>query len=269
MRNYYFITAMVGLLFMGCSVDNDELNFNEDQIQTANLVISDVCMPSVFEIENSNQLIGNVNITNSTDGTMAYLNFNTEDGFYITEIRLAMADDLSGIPYNNGGIIPGHLKKFPFDSVSKAEFEYAVSGSFVVAALVTITDDDGKKYKSWIGDESQWRNSSSYLSYEVCIPQQEPTCEAYAGSPNSKTYTYSEIDALIDDVGAIEPFYKKNLLDEGVSLDGTITPTGAELLRSFNRNPYQEFKTTYTVTNEVNGVTCSDSVELTLIIIPD
>ena len=27
MKNYFFITVMLGLLFMGCSVDNDETEF--------------------------------------------------------------------------------------------------------------------------------------------------------------------------------------------------------------------------------------------------
>ena len=90
---------------------------------------------------------------------------------------------------------------------------------------------------------------------------------ADAGSDNSQTYTESEIDEIIDDLGAIEPLFK-TLLDEGISRDGVFEPTGFELLRLYNRNHFQDFKTIYTVTNELNGEFCSDSVELIITIIP-
>ena len=266
MRNYYFLAVLAGLLFMGCSVDNDELNFNENQIQTANLEINEICMPSIYGIEDSGKLLGNVIIINSDDGGIAYINFISETGFYITEIRLMIADDLSGLPHNNGGIIPGKLEKLTYDSVSEVNFEYSVSNSFVLAARVTFTNSDGKKFTKWVGDETSGNNSSTYLSYTVCISP-EPICEADAGSDNSRTYTDSEIDELIDDLGAIEPLFK-TLLDKGISHDGTFKPTGPELLRLYNQNHYQDFKTIYTVTNELNGEVCSDSVELIITIIP-
>ena len=269
MRNYYFYTVLVGLLFMGCTVDNDELNFKEDQIQTANLKINDVCMPSIYGIENSGELLGNVTVSNSDDGNMAYVKFTAETKFYITEIRLMQADDENGLPINNGGVISGKLEKLIYPYVTEVDFEYEVSSHFVLAARVTFVDQNGHKYISWIGHEMAGNNRSTYLSYNICIPpQHNPVCEVNAGSNNSRTYTFSEVDALIDDVGAIEPLYK-TLLDEGVSRDGTFAPTAAELLRAFNQNPYREFTTVYTLSKVVGGVVCKDSTELTITVIPD
>ncbi|MGA8855198.1 MAG: hypothetical protein WB492_13570, partial [Christiangramia sp.] len=64
---------------------------------------------------------------------------------------------------------------------------------------------------------------------------------------------------------AIEPLFK-TLLDEGISHNGTFKPTGPELLRLYNRNHFQDFKTIYTIRDEEND--CEDSAELIITIIP-
>lgn len=271
MKKYFFITAMLGLLFMGCSVDNDELNFNEDQIQTANLEINEVCMPLIYKIEDSEQLLGNVIITNSDDGGIAYINFISETGFYITEIRWMVADDLSGLPNNNGGIIPGKLEKLTYDSVSEVNFEYAVSNSLVLAARVKFVDESGQTNTFWIGDNVAGKNNSKFLDYTICIPHQEEVCEADAGTDQLREYTLAEIDALVYSPTSLADVYI-TLLDEGISTDGTFSDrTMTQLLTTFagNRQYSREYTTTYTVTNTLDGVECSDSAKLTIRVLDD
>lgn len=264
MRNYYFFTVLVGLLFMGCTVDNDELNFNEDQIQTANLEINDVCMPSIYGIENSGELLGNVTVSNSDDGNIAYVKFTAEPGFYITEIRLMQADDENGLPINNGGVIPGKLEKLTYPSVSEVDFEYEVSSYFVLAARVTFVDQDGKKYTSWIGDEKPGSNNSTYLSYNVCIPpQQEPVCEVYAGADKSVTYTRAYVESRVFSSNDVEPLFYE-LVSDDATPGGTLSPGVGVFLPSYERNPYQTFTTKYTV---VDG-DCSDFAILSITVIP-
>lgn len=264
MRNYYFFTVLVGLLFMGCTVDNDELNFNEDQIQTANLEINDVCMPSIYGIENSGELLGNVTVSNSNAGNIAYVKFTAEPGFYITEIRLMQADDENGLPINNGGVIPGKLEKLTYPSVSEVDFEYEVSSYFVLAARVTFVDQDGKKYTSWIGNEKPGSNNSTYLSYNVCIPpQQEPVCDVYAGENNRTTIDLEFLRTQLLNEWQVRDLYK-SLIDPEATPGGVFNPTISELIEQVNIQAnsggsiLQEWPIEYIVT----GTDCTDSATL-------
>ena len=104
-------------------------------------------------------------------------------------------------------------------------------------------------------------SDSVELIIRVTPPKQDPICEANAGTDQFREYTLPEIDAIINSQGDVERLYK-SFLDEGVSRNGTFSPTISQLLAAFGGNPIRDFKTIYTVTNEVNEVECSDSVEL-------
>ena len=272
MRNYYFIAAMMGLLLMGCSVNNDEMSFNNDQIKTVNSVWEvDGCESMIYEFHSS---LGEFIITNDNDNL--YLNFLANDGFLIYDIRWEVMPSEADLPINANGINSSRLdQRDKFDSGIAYHGETILISDFgvdpgyvIIAAEIILKNSLDQKFTAWVGNESDFRNGSNFLVYDICDPSSDPICKANAGSSNSRTYTFSEVDALIDDVGAIEPLYK-TLLDEGVSRDGTFAPTAAQLLRAFNRNPYQDFTTVYTVSNEVGGVVCTDSTELTITVIPD
>ena len=273
MNKYYFFVVL-GLLFIGCSVDNDEMNLNDNLLNSANSVLEiDGCESISYDLySGANSLVGEFEITNDEDNL--YLNFLSKEGFSINEIRWEVALNEDGLPINNGGIIVGQLDhKIKFDigksshgeSVSFSEFDESPASLFV-AARVKYTNTLDETFTIWVGNESAGKNGSKFLEYVTCDPQSTPVCNADAGSDNSRTYTDSEIDEMIDDLGAIEPLFK-TLLDEGISHNGTFKPTGPELLRLYNRNHFQDFKTIYTIRDEEND--CEDSAELIITITPD
>lgn len=271
MRNYYFIAAMVGLLLMGCSVDNDEMNFNNDQIKTVNSVWEvDGCESMIYEFHSS---LGEFIITNDNDNL--YLNFLANNGFLIHDIRWEVMPSEADLPINANGINSSRLdERDKFDSGIAYHGETVPISDFgvnpgyvIVAAEVIFKNSLDQKFTAWVGNESEFRNDSNYLVYDICIPPSDPVCEANAGADNSISYTYKEVDALVNTVEDVENLYK-SLLEEGVSRSGTFSPTIKEIVRfqAIEANRYGDFVTIYTVTNQLNGETCSDSVELTLTI---
>jgi len=275
MRNY-FNAVMLGLLLMGCSVDNDETNFNNDQLLTANSVLEvDGCESVNYKLFNSaDNALGEFVITNDKDNL--YLNFAAVDGLLINEIVWEVALDESQLPINNGGVIAGQLDhKMKFTSGTKSydvtiplsdfgDFENLTD--FVVAAKVNYTNSLQQEFSVWVGDQMVGKKGSKILVYTICVPQEEPVCVAYAGADNSVTYTKRQVDAIVDTAEDVENLYK-GLLEDGVSRSGTFNPTIKAILNSYYTvSKYQDFKTIYTVTNELNGEMCSDSVELTLTI---
>ncbi|MCB7481682.1 hypothetical protein [Christiangramia sediminis] len=271
MRNF-FNTIMVGLLLMGCSVDNDETIVNDNQLLIANSVLEvDGCESVNYELLNStNSIVGNFVVTNDEDNL--YLNFSAPSGFLITEIIWQVASNENELPINNGGIIVGQLNnKKKFSSGTNYYGETIALDNYnedihelAVVAKVELTNESLQKFSVWVGDVIIGRKGSKLLYYTICEPQYEPVCEAYAGDNNSITYTRREIDDIVDTEEDLENVYK-NLLEEGVSREGSFEPTIHEIVLSYYfDSKYQDFKTVYTVTNEINGETCSDSVELTL-----
>lgn len=102
----------------------------------------------------------------------------------------------------------------------------------------------------------------------VVVPdeQQEPVCDdVIAGPDNSKSLTISAA-AAIESWDEVRKLYL-NLLADGVSREGSFDPSIWDLINAFNEaeNPIGDYTTTYTI---VEGE-CSDSVELTITVIPD
>lgn len=269
MRNFFSV-MMVGLLLMGCSVDNDETIVEDDQLLIANSVLNvDGCESVSYNLNNgSGNVVGQFTITNDKDNL--YLNFKASSGLSITEIAWEVAMDVEGLPANNGGIIYGQLEnKQSFSSGIDYYGETLSLDNFekdlVVAARVTFVDSKQQKVSVWVGDQLLGKKGSKFLFYSICEPQDEPVCLAYAGADNSISYTYKELDALVNTVEDVENLYK-SLLEDGVSRSGTFSPTIKDIVKfaSIEANRYGDLITIYTVTNELNGETCSDSVELTL-----
>ena len=271
MRNFFSV-LMIGLLLMGCSVDNDETIVNEDQLLIANSVLDvDGCESVNYNLKDgSDNVVGQFTVTNDRDNL--YLNFAANSGLSITEIAWEVAMDVEGLPANNGGIIYGQLENkqsFPSgveyhgETLSLDDFEK----DLVIAARVTFENSKQQKFSVWVGDQLLGKKGSKFLFYSICEPQDEPVCVAYAGADNSVTYSYKVVDALVDDVEDVENLYK-GLLEDEVSRSGTFSPTIKDIVKfqAVESNRYGDFTTTYTVTNEINGQTCSDSVELTLTI---
>ena len=97
-------------------------------------------------------------------------------------------------------------------------------------------------------------------------PQDEPVCDGVtAGVDNSKTITYSEARAL-ESWNQVRKLYL-SLLEPGIPQNGEFDPSIWDLINAFNEaeDPLGSYTTTYTI---VDGE-CSDSVQLTIIVIAD
>src|SRR5690606_8166516 len=97
--------------------------------------------------------------------------------------------------------------------------------------------------------------------------QSEPGCESVeAGPDNSLTITQSQAEA-IESWDEVRKLYL-SLLAEGVSREGSFDPSIWDLIRRYN-NPENggpgDYSTLYTVTEG----DCTDSVTLTIIVVPD
>ena len=97
----------------------------------------------------------------------------------------------------------------------------------------------------------------------VANKPQEPTCDLNAGPDASKTLSYSEA-AAIPSWDEVRKLYL-SLLPQGVSRDGDFDPSIWDLINDFNQRGAGTYSTTYTITEG----DCSDSVELTIIVVPD
>ncbi|MFD2518550.1 hypothetical protein [Salinimicrobium flavum] len=97
----------------------------------------------------------------------------------------------------------------------------------------------------------------------VVVPNgsSDPTCDLTAGADASRTITQSKADAITG-VDQVRNLYL-NLLGEGVSREGEFDPTIWSLINSYTGPG--TYSTTYTITEG----DCSDSVELSIIVVPD
>ncbi|SDS05009.1 gliding motility-associated C-terminal domain-containing protein [Christiangramia echinicola] len=81
-----------------------------------------------------------------------------------------------------------------------------------------------------------------------------------AGDSNSGDVCRANVDDLFPNNTTVRNYYL-NLLEDGVSRNGSFNPSIQQLITDYNANPEQDvFTTTYTITN--GG--CSDSVDLTI-----
>jgi hypothetical protein len=84
-------------------------------------------------------------------------------------------------------------------------------------------------------------------------------CTINAGADKYVTITNSYVKKNLYTAARIKRFYL-NLLDSGVSREGTFSPTISQIASSYQNNPIGEFRTIYTV----GTGDCTDNVELTI-----
>ena len=90
----------------------------------------------------------------------------------------------------------------------------------------------------------------------------EDECDIDAGADNYVTVTQNYVQNNLYTGARLKRFYL-NLLDSGVSKDGTFNPTISEIASSYRESPIGEFTTTYTV----GSGDCTDTVDLTVNVI--
>ena len=214
MRNYYFISAMVGLLSMGCSVDNDELTSYSD-LKSVNASICGVDAGS--------------------DKSVILTNDFAESNLYtparLSRFYLKMLD-------------PNVSKDGVFNPSPKDLINSYLGNNFqVFTTTYTITEDGC--------------SDSVDLSIEIMELIQDPLCSA--GEDKFVRITNDFAMNNLYTPARLSRYYLK-LLDPNVSKDGVFNPSTKDLINSYQKNNFQVFTTTYTITEDG----CSDSVDLSI-----
>lgn len=108
-------------------------------------------------------------------------------------------------------------------------------------------------------------SDSVELTIDVIPNVSDPVCELSAGEDASKEITLSEAIAL-PSWDEVRKLYL-SLLEPGVSRNGSFDPSIWDIINAFNsnENPAGDYTTTYTITDGE----CTDSVELTITVVPD
>ncbi|MDX1701596.1 MAG: hypothetical protein R3250_13305 [Melioribacteraceae bacterium] len=255
MKYYLFLTVLAGFLSVGCSVDNEEII--EDQIYDLSVAVD--CGAN-YDLMDGETVLGRVVITNNKLANIVYLKFIANEGYAINAIRYGYADNVDGLPTNNGGIIPGKLTSKEFNSLDEVSMDLNIGHQFVYTARVELVSDSGTSYSVWLGDILLGSKESKYLTYTPCLNVEDIPC--YVGSNKSVTLTNSYVKSQLYGVSLLERYYL-SMLDAGVSTSGTFQPSIYSTIQNYKSNNFQTFTTTYTVTEEG----CSESVSLSITVI--
>lgn len=243
-----------------CSVDEVETEPVDTQllVQDATYTVEG-CNITSFNFGEA----GRIEVRNDLE--FIYVKISAMGDYNLVQSNLHIAADISGFPLTGSGGI--NLNKMDhqlsFDSAVK-EYTYvfpidSFGDSFIVGAY-SVFQLGKKQTKLWAGDQEgkQW-------SYFDNILFDHP----YAGSDKSKTITLSEARA-IPSWDETRKMYT-SMLDPGVpegQFVGSFEPTIWELINRFNDaeiGGVGEYTTVYTI----GEGECTDSVELTLIVVPD
>ena len=129
--------------------------------------------------------------------------------------------------------------------------------------LINSYTGPGEYSTTYTVTEGDCTDSVELTIHVVADQSQDPSCDLYAGPDNSKTITYSEAAAL-PSWDEVRKLYL-SLLPQGVSRTGSFDPSIWNLIDEFNAKGAGTYTTTYTITEGE----CSDSVELSIIVLPD
>lgn len=261
MKKVLFL-PFIAMIFIGCSVDNEELDFEPQQILEMN---------AVFEVEGCETQsldfgsAGEIHVTN--DESNLYVTITASHANSLTKARLHIGNMLQDFPLvGQGNLPPGqmeHQEHFP-SGVDSHTFVFPLSlydDCFYIAANAIFSHGDTST-SLWSGDIEG--NSGKWSYFEYCEQTCSPGCEPVdAGADNSITISYSEAAAL-GSWDEVRNLYL-SLLGPHVSRNGTFDPTIWGLINDFNSQGVGEYSTVYTVGEE----DCTDSVVLTVIVEED
>lgn len=235
-------------------------------------------------LDNPDALIGNLNATYTNNGcvvtTFDYgaLGFiqvkNDRDNLYITiyaegeniisATSLQISENFSAFPtVGKGNLQPKEMEfqEIFEEGVKQHSFTFSLGdfgGKMVIASYTTFNDAEAY----WAGNVAVKQGNWAYLNYEV---REHPV---NAGPDNSRTMTVSEATALPswDEVRKVYA----GMLGPGIDKSsGSYNPSIWTLINDFN-DPTRETKEgEYTTTYTLGSGDCTDSVELTLIVIAD
>lgn len=252
--------------FSSCSVDRDEIDLQENLLLEQNAVVEiEGCESVVHSFEDK----GQIEVTNDQDSI--YVNILALGENTLTNTRLHLTDDIAGFPtVGQGNLPPGKMEHHRvFESgVDSYTFSFPASDygeSVYIASFSEFWGEEGSD-SLWAGDQEVKTGNWSFFEY-IFQECEDPCAEVYAGEDKSRTITLSEARA-IESWDELRKLYA-NMMDEGV--DNTqwyaYDPSINEIIDAFNAEDggVGEYTTEYTITEGE----CSDSVLLTIIVVPD
>lgn len=265
MKKFLFL-PLIAITFIGCSVDNEDLDFDPQQILEKNAVYEvEGCETQIWDFENS----GRIHVTN--DENNLYITISASEERSLTKARLQVGNTLEDFPLvGQGNLPPGqmeHQEDF-FSGIDSHTFVLPLSGyadCFYIAANAIFSSGSNSS-SLWAGDLQGNRGKWSYFEYckQICSPGCDPVVDA--GADNSITIPYSEA-AAIESWDEVRKLYL-SLLEPQVPRNGTFDPTIWDLINRFNDEDAGgpgEYSTVYTI----GEGECTDSVVLTVKVVED
>ncbi|WP_029036040.1 hypothetical protein [Salinimicrobium xinjiangense] len=262
MKRIYLLIVIFALA--SCSVDNEEIISEAGTLETLNAVVEiDGCESESYSFANA----GAIEVINDSD--FLYVSIVANDMYALNHTKLHVADSEADFPtVGKGNLPPGKMEyKESFEpAVESYTFKFPLSdyeGCIFIASQSVFSNGAGSG-TYWAGDIAGASGNWAYFEYciQVCEPQ-DPPCDLDAGPDNSKTITYSEAAAL-PSWDEVRKLYL-SLLEPGVSRNGSFDPSIWDIINDFNERGVGTYTTTYTITDGE----CSDSVELSIIVVPD
>lgn len=258
------LLVLSAFCLLACSVDSIETDLNDNHL---------IVMDASFDVDGCSVITfnyaeaGRIEMRNDPD--FIYVKLIANGDYDIVQSNLHIATDISGFPTSGSKHNPGinikdmaHQLEFS-PTVKEYEYKFPIStfgDSFLVAANTVFVL--GKKSQSlWTGDVAT--NKWTYFAYEL---KDHPY---YAGADNSRDLSLSEAQVLPswDEVRKVYTAMLEPGVPNGHSV-GTFEPSIWDLINRFN-DPIFGGVGVYTTVYTLGEGECSDSVTLTLNVVPD
>lgn len=257
-------SLFVFFTLVSCSVDNEEILLETGNLETLNAVVEiSGCESEFYSFGNA----GVIEVINDSD--FLYISIIASGGYELGLSKLHIAHSEDAFPtVGQGNLPPGKMEyKESFKpAVGSYTFKISLSdyeGCIYIASQSVFSNSTGSG-TYWAGDIHGTSGNWSYFEYciQVCETQ-DPPCELNAGPDNSIRLTLSEA-AAVPSWDEVRKLYL-SLLADGVSRSGTFDPSIWDIINDFNERGVGTYTTTYTITEGE----CSDSVELSIIVVPE
>lgn len=259
MKRIIFLAFSLALMW-SCSLEDEPVI--ESAIDEIDLVTElDGCIIYSFEFGDA----GHIEVRNFYDYLSIKIS-STQD-YSLKQLNLHFAETVGDFPLvNKKGLLPGRMDhKYRFDSNTyETTIEFPLDElptTFLIAAYAKFDSPIGK-YEAWAGDIPGEPGEWSYFEYATS------DFLNYAGTDHVREITLSEATAI----GSWDEVRKlfANMMDDGVDrTSGTYNPSIWDIIDDFNDPTRESQLGDYTTTYTLGTGECSDSVELTLRIVPD
>lgn len=262
----FFLLPIMGLLFMACSVDNEDLNLQDNQINTLDAQINAVEDVEVCGESESHDFEEHGEIIVMNDESNLYVTVSSWNGS-LANTKLHIADDFEDFPtVGQGNLPPGQMDY----QVSFEDGEEHYTFTFPLNEL----DSDGCVYiasqtsfsggsSSWAGDLEGNKGNWSYFEYCVqsCEVVEPPVC------PGDIYNELCSSQITNPNLLGFENYFKNLVFanTDETAITGTFNPTIAELLEQYNQDgPLGTYSTSYTYNDPTCGeITIDVTVEVT------